>query len=114
MVQVWDGSVAAGVMVTGDRAGVGESVGEAAGDWGRSGERESGLQPARRSSEAAKAAMVSRRVFIGGSLSVGGLAVRVVVVVVVVLVDLTGDGADACAGGTAYDGSLEAAAEEGS
>ena len=100
------------MMVTGD--GVGVAVGEAAGDWGRSGERESELQPARRSSEAAKAAVVSRRVFMGGSLSVGGLAVRVVVVVAVVLVDLAGDGADASACSSADDGSLKAAAKEGS
>jgi hypothetical protein len=36
------------------------------------------------------------------------------VVVAVVLIDLAGDGADACACGSAYDGSLEAAAEDGS
>ena len=52
-------------MVTGDGAGVGEAAGEAVGDWGRSGEREFSLQPARRSNEAAKAAVVSRKVFMG-------------------------------------------------
>jgi hypothetical protein len=38
----------------------------------------------------------------------------VVMVVAIVLVDLTGDGSYACTCGAAYDGSLEAATEDGS
>jgi len=96
-------------MVTGDGAG----VGEAAGDWGRIGERELELQPAKRRNEAERAMVVRQKVFMTDSFLAEGLAVMVVVVAVV-LVDLAGDGADACAGSAAYDGSLEAAAEDGS